>query len=376
MRKIMKKFFAGIITSAVIFGCAVSALAQDFPPPPPPMPGGGFGGGRQMQMQMPSFSELDKNKDKKLSKDEVPPQMANFFDRLDESKDGFIDETEWNNTMSRFRGGPGGGGGGPRMGESLLKLLDTNTDSSVSSEEFAHIETVFDTLDQDKSGSLSMDELNRFFPAINQRNSGQQNPQGGQQGGGNPQRFQGPPPFADLDKNKDGKLARNEMPEMMAQGFERFDENKDGFVDETEWKKFTQRPRLGDTLAKFMDTNADAQVSRAEFAQIKVLFAHLDKDKNSALATDELNQFNQAANAAASEVANKATGGVDVSQLFTNLDKNKDGKLTPDEVTSERTFKALDLNKDGEVTKEEATESLKKQAERRQQSQPKSPQQQ
>ena len=36
---------------------------------------------------------------------------------------------------------------------------------------------------------------------------------------------------------------------------------------------------------------------------------------------------------------------------------------------------ALDLNKDGEVSKEEATESLKKQAERRQQSQPKSPQQ-
>jgi Ca2+-binding EF-hand superfamily protein len=68
----------------------------------------------------------------------------------------------------------------------------------------------------------------------------------------------------------------------------------------------------------------------------------------------------------------KATGGIDVSQLFANLDKNKDGKLTADEVTSAKTFQALDLNKDGEVSKEEATEALKKQAERRQS---KSPQQ-
>ena len=71
-------------------------------------------------------------------------------------------------------------------------------------------------------------------------------------------------------------------------------------------------------------------------------------------------------------MANKSTGGIDVSQLFANLDKNKDGKLTADEVTSVKTFQALDLNKDGEVTKDEATEALKKEAERRQQ---KSPQQ-
>ncbi len=365
----MKKIFEFVITSLFVFGCVGIVSAQDSPPP---MPQGGppGGGGRSMQMQMPAFSDFDKNKDKKLSKDEVPPQMAQFFDRLDENKDGFIDETEWN-AMTRFRGGQGGMGGGLRFGESLLKLLDANTDSSVSSEEFAQIESLFDNLDQDKSSELSMEELNRFNQVLFQRNNPQQNPQGG----GNQQRPQGPTPFADLDKNKDGKLARAEMPEMMAQRFDGMDENKDSFVDEAEYKKATQRPRLGDTLAKFMDANADAKVSRPEFAQIKVLFAHLDKDKSGALVTDELNQFTQAANAAASEVANKATGGVDVSQLFANLDKNKDGKLTPDEVTSERTFKSLDLNKDATVTKEEATESLKKQAERRQQSQQKPPQQ-
>jgi Ca2+-binding EF-hand superfamily protein len=359
----MKKMFAGIITSAVIFGCAVSVAAQDMPPPP-----GGFGGGQRMQMQMPTFADLDKNKDKKISKDEAPPQMGQFFDFIDTNKDGFLDEAEWTAIMNRR-----GGMGGPRLGESLLKLLDSNTDSSVSSEEFAGLEALFDKLDEDKSGALSMDELNRFLMVAMQRNQNPQgNPPGNPQGGGNQMRFQGPPPFADLDKNKDGKLVRGELPEMMAQGFERFDENKDGGVDEAEWKKATTRPRISEPLAKFMDGNGDASISRPEFGQIKILFAHLDKDKSGALVTDELNQFTNAANVAASEVANKSTGGIDVSQLFANLDKNKDGKLTADEVTSVKTFQALDLNKDGEVSKDEATEALKKQAERRQQ---KSPQQ-
>lgn len=362
----MKKFFAGIITSAVIFGCAASAMAQDPPPPPP----GGFGGGPgpgMQRFQMPTFADLDKNKDKKISRDEAPPMMAQFFDAIDTSKDGSIDEAEWTAAMARR----GGMGGGPRFGETLMKLLDTNADSNVSVEEFAHLETLFDKLDEDKSGDLSMDELNRFNQALFQQNNRPQNPQGGQGGGGNQMR-QGPPAFADLDKNKDGKLARTELPEMMQQGFDRMDENKDGFVDEAEYKKIMQRARIGDTLAKFMDTNADGKISRAEFGQIKVLYAHLDKDKSGGLVTDELNQFMQAANAAASEVANKSTGGVDVSQLFNNYDKNKDGKLTPDELTSVKTFQALDLNKDGEVTKEEATEVLKRKAAASQQ---KSPQQ-
>jgi Ca2+-binding EF-hand superfamily protein len=362
----MKNIVQLVLTLAVLCGCAAIVAAQDIPPPP--VGGGGFGGGRQMQFQMPTFADLDKNKDKKLSKSEVPEMMLNFFDRLDENKDGFIDETEWNNLQNRMRGGMSG----PRFGESLLKLLDTNADANVSNEEFAHIESLFDNLDQDKSGDLSADELNRFFQAVNQRNNPQQQaPQGG--GGQRPQ--QQPMQFADFDKNKDGKIARSELPEQMAQVFDRWDENKDGSVDEAEFKKATQRARPGEAMAKFMDGNADGKVSRAEFAQIKGLFAYLDKDKSGSLVADELNQFFQAVNQAETEVANKSTGGIDVEQLFSKLDKNKDGKVTPDELTSEKTFKALDLNKDGEITKAEATEALKKQAELKAKSQAKSPQQ-
>src|SRR5215475_13239640 len=136
----MSKFFGLVFSITVIIGGATIASAQDVPVPPPP---GGFGGGqRMMQYQMPTFADLDKNKDKKISKDEFPSQFPpQFFDRIDTNHDGFIDEEEWK-AMQSGRGQMMVGG--PRLGESLTKLLDTNSDGQVSREEFAKIVTLFD----------------------------------------------------------------------------------------------------------------------------------------------------------------------------------------------------------------------------------------
>src|SRR5262245_8025197 len=146
-----------ILGVLVIIGGSLSAvMAQDAPPPPPP--GGGFpqGGGQRMQMmQMPTFADLDKNKDKKLSKDEfaaaLPPQAAQFaaqaFEMTDENKDGFIDETEFTNSQRRMMGG--GGGMQVRLGEVLVRSLDKNADHKVSAQEFSGIKEVFTKLDRD-----------------------------------------------------------------------------------------------------------------------------------------------------------------------------------------------------------------------------------
>lgn len=224
----MKRFFGLLVFIAVAAG---SVLAQDQPPPPPP---GGFGGGQRMvQFQMPTFAELDKNKDKKLSRDEVPSQFPpQMFDRVDTNHDGFIDEEEWKALTAQFSGGGRGGGGdrmmvgGPRTGESLTKFLDANSDGKVSREEFSKVVSLFDLLDKDHNGELSTEELNGFFRAVNE---------------------------------------------------------------------------------------AQAQ----------------------------------------------ATGGVELNNLFEKYDKNKDGKITADEIGNERIFKSLDLNKDGEVTRAEADTALK-----------------
>ena len=221
----MNKFFGILFLLAVIAGGATVASAQDQPP--------GFGGGqRTMQFQMPSFADLDKNKDKKISKDEFssqfPPQM---FDNVDANHDGSIDEEEWKAMTTRFAGGRGAGGertmiAGPRIGESMTKLLDANTDGKVSREEFAKIVSLFDSLDKDHNGELSQDELNGFLRAVN-------------------------------------------------------------------------------------------------------------------------------------EVQTQATGGVEVNNLFEKYDKNKDAKITAEEMGNERIFKSMDLNKDGEITRAEADTALK-----------------
>jgi len=185
-------------------------------------------------------------------------------------------------------------------------------------------------------------------------------PPGMQQGGGMRMQFQ-MPTFADLDKNKDKKISRDEFPSQFpAQAFDRLDANHDGFIDEEEFNAMRRgmtmgAPRTGESLTKLLDANADGKVSREEFAKIESLFDALDKDHNGELSQEELNAFFRAVN----EVQAQATGGVEVTNLFDKYDKNKDGKISADEMNNEKTFKALDLNKDGEITKGEADTALK-----------------
>lgn len=198
-------------------GMSAAASAQDMPPQGPPP--GGFGpGGGGMRSQMPQFADLDKNKDKKISHDEWqgPPQ---FFDRLDTNKDGFIDETEWNAMRQRM-----GGGGGPRFGESLAKLLDADKDGKISRDEFAKLLTLFDLLDANHDGSLTQEEMNGFFRAVNDAQTQAQN----QTTGGVDVNSL----FANFDKNKDGKLTADEVANERL--FKRLDANKDGVVTREE----------------------------------------------------------------------------------------------------------------------------------------------
>jgi Ca2+-binding EF-hand superfamily protein len=173
-----------------------------------------------------------------------------------------------------------------------------------------------------------------------------------------------------MDKNKDKKISRDEFPGP-PQFFDRIDENHDGFIDEAEYKKFRERianggsQRLSEMMLKYLDTDHDGKISRAEFTAIMQIFDSLDKDHDGFLSQEELGRFFQVLN----DVKVASTGGVEVDNLFAKFDKNKDGKITPDEMNNERTFKALDLNNDGQITREEAEQALKQLAERSRQKQ-------
>jgi Ca2+-binding EF-hand superfamily protein len=226
----MKRVFGLVVFIAVMAG---SALAQD---PPPMPPGGQQGGGMRMQFQMPNFADLDKNKDKKLSRDEFPSQFpAQAFDSIDTNHDGFIDEEEWNAMRARFGGAGGGMRGGPRTGESLTKLLDANADGKVSREEFAKVLSLFDVLDKDHNGELSTEELNGFFRAV-------QDAQTQATGGVEVNNL-----FEKYDKNKDGKITAEELGNERI--FKSLDLNKDGVVTRDE----------ADTALKQIKKAADAK---------------------------------------------------------------------------------------------------------------------
>lgn len=74
------------------------------------------GGGMGRSFDLMQF---DSDGDGKVSKDEMPEQMQNFFDRLDSDGDGFIDSAEIKAMQERMqqRGGAGGGQHGGGRGE-------------------------------------------------------------------------------------------------------------------------------------------------------------------------------------------------------------------------------------------------------------------
>ncbi len=261
----MNKQSLTVAVLTVLLSLALVTLGHNFLQEPRPGP------------RRPAFSNLDRDSDKKISREEWkgPPEA---FDHVDANHDGSVDESEWNAAPP-----PVGfhADGGPLAGH-LMKALDADGDGNVSQSEFGQATGFFDRLDQDKDGSLTAEELGRLPRAIGNDEA-------------RPPR-NGPgflPNFASLDANSDKKVSRDEWqgPPPM---FDRIDANRDGSIDETEWSAARQRlPRGGppERFLSFFDSNADGKVSRDEFAKLTGLFSSLDADHNSLLNRAELGQL-------------------------------------------------------------------------------------
>ncbi|MBK0056902.1 EF-hand domain-containing protein [Stenotrophomonas sp. S39] len=129
--------------------------------------------------------------------------------------------------------------------------LDTNGDGVIDRSEAAanpRLAAKFDALDKNKDGKLSRDELPRW--------------KHGRRGGHGAW-------MAKLDVNKDGRISREEAkadPRLAAR-FDQMDVNKDGYLDKADRELRMKQHR--DAWFAAADTNKDGQLSKAEFDAAK-----------------------------------------------------------------------------------------------------------
>ncbi len=160
--------------------------------------------------------------------------------------------------------GPGGFGLPGRV-LPLMEALDSDKDGQLSKEEIEGAVAALKKLDKDNDGKLSQEEIG--WPPMGRGMGGRGGPGGGPGGfggpgggpGGGPRGFGGPgggrgpggfgggPDGVDLvqrimsnDKDNDGKVTKDELPEFMQRMLERADTNKDGAIDKNEAKTMAE----------------------------------------------------------------------------------------------------------------------------------------
>lgn len=140
---------------------------------------------------------------------------------------------------------------------------DANADGVITREEaakFPRLAEKFAQLDKNKDGKLSGDEL----PMHRAGMRGQAGGMGGQRGG-----------MRALDTDGDGRISRAEMQAGKAgmdEHFERMDVNKDGYIDKAD-RQARLAERRAECFAK-ADTDKNGQLSRAEFDRMGEACGH------------------------------------------------------------------------------------------------------
>ncbi|HET6425085.1 MAG TPA: EF-hand domain-containing protein [Planctomycetaceae bacterium] len=335
-----------------------SALAQDGVPKPEEL-----------------FQRLDKDGDGKVTKEEVPEEQRRFFDRSvrvgDKDGDGALTKDEFLQASKPPEAGgiplnPQGGPGGNRLGDARQR---------------------FDQMDRNKDGKVTLDEVpepirDRAKPIFDRLGKTELTFEDWARGmGGGPDGRPEPGAlFGRLDKNGDGKLTKEEVPdefkERMAQAFERLGTNE---ITREQFVEMSRRlmgqpgnpdgqPRpAGDGLRfplpaffRQLDANNDGRLSKDELSKAADKFADLDENSDGQLDPREL--MGPPPGFAGGNPEMRRPGGdgapnvpAGLGPFFAQLDKNGDGKLSKDEAPERMkdAFGRMDKDGDGFLTAEE-----------------------
>ncbi|MGA2262232.1 MAG: hypothetical protein ABSH28_12430 [Acidobacteriota bacterium] len=202
----------------------------------------------------------------------------------------------------QYRWGLAGGQSAQQPQIPLMAALDTNQDGVLDAQEIANAPAVLLTLDKNGDGKLTPDEL--FGPlgvrggipgpraggAFRGRGAGMQsmaaNGTGGRGPGGPPQ-----PVFAALDTNHDGVIDGTEIANA-ASALLTLDKNHDGKLTPDELFGPRGGPGLGPSvenrLFNVLDANHDGIIDATEIANASAALKTLDKNQDGKLTPDEL----------------------------------------------------------------------------------------
>lgn len=156
----------------------------------------------------------------------------------------------------------------------------------------------------------------------------------------------------DHDRNKDGALTKDEMPEWLLYNFARLDANKDGRVTQDELDRgvayLQQRRRPSDVVFVLIEMSDCDDGCSDEIQRVYSLLFRMDKNQDGKLDDEEIK-------AGRAQLVKDRVDGI-----FKRLDANADGKISADEARGmvKEHFKQLDRNSDGFIDRDELTAEI------------------
>ena len=185
------------------------------------------------------------------------------------------------------------------------------------------------------------------FAAAQERKEAQPTPKGKTTEAGKPLQFDLDGFFKDHDKNGDGYLQRDELPQEYRAAFGHIDANKDGKISREELTQgiafLHPRRRPSDLVYMLIEMSDCDEGCHGEVQRAYEILRTLDKNKDGKIDEDEIKEGRE-------RIINNR-----VAFLFAQLDTNKDGKISREEAKGRirENFNEIDRNHDGFIERDE-----------------------